>query len=87
MTEDTPAWIDTVSESDAEGQLADLYLRERDPKSGRVDHILKVHSLNPPTLDDHARLYHTIMHGDSGLSLAEREMMGVVVSTLNGCEY
>lgn len=84
---DPVAWIETIPEAKAAGELAELYAREKDPKSGRVDAILKVHSLHPRSLDDHARLYHTIMHGDSGLSLAERELMGVVVSTLNGCHY
>jgi len=27
------------------------------------------------------------MHGPSGLSLAEREMMAVVVSSINRCHY
>ncbi len=81
------AWIETVAEEDAEGLLSELYAAERDPRSGGVDHILKVHSLHPETLRDHAQLYHTVMHGESGLSRAEREMIGVVVSLVNECHY
>ena len=84
---DRIAWIDSVEEEDAEGPLAEAYAKERDPRSKRVDHILRIHSLNPPTLDDHANLYHTILHGESGLSRAEREMIGVVVSAINECHY
>lgn len=81
------AWIETVPEDEAEGDLAAAYAAERDPRTGRVDHVLKVHSLWPATLDDHARLYHTILHGEGELSRAEREMVGVVVSSINGCHY
>ena len=81
------AWIHTIPEDEAKGLLKDLYRSERDRKTKVVDNILKVHSLRPETLRDHAQLYHTIMHGPSGLSYAEREMIGVVVSVLNGCHY
>lgn len=81
------AWIHTIAEADAEGELAKAYAGERDPRTGRVDNILKVHSLIPQTLEDHARLYHTILHAPGELSLGEREMIGVVVSQLNGCRY
>lgn len=81
------AWIETVPEDEATGPLADAYAAERDPSTGRVDNVLKVHSLHPDSLTDHARLYHTIMHGPGELSLVEREMIGLVVSTLNGCRY
>jgi len=52
-----------------------------------VDNILKVHSLHPETLGDHARLYHTTMHAKGELTLAEREMIGLVVSQVNDCHY
>ena len=81
------AWIETVPEDRAEGELAELYARDGDPRTGRVDHVLKVHSLHPATLADHAAVYHTIMHVPGEVGLAEREMIGVVVSQLNGCGY
>ncbi len=84
---DPIAWIETIDDDHAEGELRELYAAERDPASGRIDHILRVHSLHPATLRDHAQLYHTIMHARSGLSHVEREMMGLVVSALNRCHY
>lgn len=81
------AWIETVSESDADGPLAELYDRIRDKKTGRVDHILKIHSLNPQSLADHLSLYRNVMHAKCGLSRAEREMVAVVVSDINACHY
>lgn len=81
------AWIETVPESDATGALQRAYRRAADPKSGEVDHIMKIHSLNPASLLDHQHLYKTLMYGESPLSRAQREMIGVVVSAINRCEY
>ena len=81
------AWIDTVSENEATGALQRAYRRAADPKSGEVDHIMKIHSLNPASLLDHQHLYKTLMYGESPLSRAQREMIGVVVSAINRCEY
>jgi alkylhydroperoxidase family enzyme len=81
------AWIEVISEDRAEGHLAELYERERLPQTNAVDNILKVHSLRPETLDDHARLYRTLMLTPGGLRPAEREMIAVVVSKINECFY
>ena len=89
MTDDAPpgAWIDVVAEEEASGLLAELYAAERAPQTGVVDNILKVHSLHPETLRDHAQLYRTLMFGKGGLSRPERELIGVVVSVENRCLY
>ena len=81
------AYIETVPEALASAALQRAYRRAADPKSGKVDHIMKIHSLNPASLIDHQHLYKTLMHGESPLSLAQREMIGVVVSAINRCEY
>ncbi len=81
------AFIETISESQAAGNLLRAYRRAADPRSGQVDHIMKIHSLNPASLIDHQHLYKTLMYGESPLSRAQREMIGVVVSAINRCEY
>ncbi len=81
------AWIETIREDQATGALQRAYRRAADPKTGLVDHIMKIHSLNPASLLDHQHLYKTLMYGDSPLSRAQREMIGVVVSAINRCEY
>ena len=81
------AWIKIVPDEQAEGQLAELYAQHRDPASGKVDNILRVHSLNPQSLADHLSIYSNVMHAPCGLSRAEREMIAVVVSRINGCHY
>lgn len=80
------AWIRTIDESDAEGPLAGIYRRLERPDGG-VDHILKIHGLNPDSLTGHYEYYRTIMRGPSPLSRAQREMIAVVVSAANRCHY
>jgi len=80
------AFIKTIPEDQAPGELAELYRRASNP-DGTVDHVMKVHSLSPASLRAHFELYVTAMHRPSPLSRAEREMIGVVVSRLNECEY
>ncbi len=80
------AHIPYVPEREASGLLARLYDRFRDPR-GHVDNILRIHSLNPASLRDHARMYAHLMRGPSPLTQVEREMIAVVVSAENDCFY
>ncbi len=79
------AWIEMIDEAHATGELAELYASE--PSSWGVDNILKIHSLNPPSLRAHILLYRTLMYGKSGLTRVQREMIGTVISAINRCEY
>jgi len=80
------AWIETISEAEARGDVQRAYKRSGE-KSGDVDHIMKIHSLHPKSLIDHLHLYKTLMQGESPLSRIQREMIGVVASAINRCEY
>ena len=82
-----PAWIATVPEHEATGLLRELYDKERDKQLGVVDNILQVVSLHPETLRAHVDLYRTVMYGSSAITRVEREMIGVVVSSINECHY
>jgi uncharacterized peroxidase-related enzyme len=77
------AWIEVIDEKDAEGPLAAIY----ESLGGKLDNILKIHSLHPESLDAHMALYKNIMFGRSPLGRAEREMVAVVVSVANHCHY
>lgn len=81
------AFIRMIEEKLAEGDLKNQYDQVKDPKTGRVDHILKIHSLNPPSLKGHYDFYRTLMFGKSDLSRRQREMIALVVSSLNHCHY
>ena len=80
------AYIPYISEHDASPELKALYDRYREP-AGHVDNILRIHGLNPPSLQAHADLYLTLMRGRSDLTRAQREMIAVVVSAINECHY
>jgi alkylhydroperoxidase family enzyme len=82
-----PAWIEVIPEADARDELKELYDELRSKVTGRVDHVMMVHSLHPRSMRDHEQLYRTIMYGPGGLSRPERETIGVVVSALNRCHY
>jgi alkylhydroperoxidase family enzyme len=80
------AWIKMIPEAEAQGELKTLYDRLVEPWGG-VDNIMKIHSLNPPSLTGHFELYATLMRGRSDLTRVQREMIAVVVSALNRCKY
>ena len=81
------AWIDMVDEDKAEVKLAKLYDKLTRSGENEVAHVLKVQSLNPNLLEDHLKIYKTIMFGSSNLSRRQREMMATVVSDINECHY
>ncbi|MCH2180992.1 MAG: carboxymuconolactone decarboxylase family protein [Mariniblastus sp.] len=51
------------------------------------DHILQVHSVHSAVMRQHWELYRGLMHAPSPLSRRQREMVAVVVSSLNECHY
>ncbi len=70
----------------ADGHLAEVFesvARER----GKIANIHRVFSLNPGALESHLDLYISLLYRRGGLSRSQREMIGVVVSGLNRCEY
>jgi len=81
------AWIEMISDTD----VRDDYLRSLYEKYGNasegVDHIIKIHSLNPKSMQLHYDFYKHLMAGRSGLSRMQREMIAVVVSKQNDCHY
>ena len=81
------SWIDEVADADATGELRELFDQARDPETGRLDHILRIHSLHPGGLRAHLELYKAVMGGTRTLRKVDREMIALVASGLNGCHY
>ena len=79
-------WIPMIKEDKAEAELKDWYDKLREPWGG-VDNIMKIHSLNVNTLKGHYELYLSAMKGTKDLSHKQREMVAIVVSTVNQCHY
>jgi len=80
------AWIKVIAPEHSQGELLEQYKRMKDP-AGNVANILAAHSLNPAALGAHFDLYRTLMFGRSELKRALREMIAVVVSKANHCQY
>ncbi|MEM1235804.1 MAG: peroxidase-related enzyme [Pseudomonadota bacterium] len=56
-------------------------------KLGLVPNVLKAYAFDIDKLDAFSGLYNDLMLADSGLTKLEREMIAVVVSSLNRCVY
>ena len=86
MTTKRSPWIHVVPDGEASPELQAMYDQVRGP-TGDVDHILSIHSLRPASLESHWRMYRDAMVGSKDLSRVRREMIAVVVSAANQCEY
>jgi alkylhydroperoxidase family enzyme len=80
------AWIKTIDEPDADADLNAIYAEQR-RQAGDLANILKVHSLAPTVLKAHLAIYQAAMHVPGELSRVHREMIAVVVSAANTCDY
>lgn len=78
--------IKTISPDQAEGELKKVYNNLLETR-GKIAEIHKIQSLNPEALVAHMDLYMAVMFGKSPLKRAQREMLGVVTSATNRCEY
>lgn len=56
-------------------------------KLGMVPNVLRAYAFDPAKLNAFTAMYNDLMLGDSGLSKLEREMIAVVVSSINRCWY
>lgn len=56
-------------------------------KLGMIPNVLQAYAFNIDKLNTFTGLYNDLMLGDSGLSKLEREMIAVVVSSINKCFY
>ena len=79
-------YIKVIEEEDAGTELKEVYDRVKGAR-GKLSNILKIHSLLPMTIETHLNLYLSIMFDKSGLRRSDRELIAVVVSAANDCEY
>ena len=80
------ARINIVEPGEATGALAEIY-QDIIQKRGKLADVHKIQSLRPDSIIKHMDLYLEIMFSRSELSRAAREMMAVIVSAGNQCEY
>ncbi|OLS24911.1 MAG: hypothetical protein HeimC3_17870 [Candidatus Heimdallarchaeota archaeon LC_3] len=79
-------WIKTIDESEAMESLKDIY-NDLERKRGKVANILKIHSLLPKTMETHMALYLSVMFNQSKISREDRELLAIIVSMTNQCQY
>jgi len=63
------------------------FFRICEEKLGLVPNVLVSYAFNVDKLNAFSAMYNDLMIGDSGLSKLEREMIAVVVSSVNRCFY
>jgi len=78
--------IKVISYEDSTGRLKEIYDNLISSR-GKLADVHTIQSLRPESIVKHMELYMEIMFSKSELSRAEREMMAVVVSAANQCEY
>lgn len=80
------AYIKVIQHEEAEGELKDIYDNLVETR-GKLAEVHKIQSLNPKSIVNHMELYMTIMFGKSPLKRYQREMIAVIVSVSNNCQY
>ena len=85
QTEDRVTALD-LPRGELSGEMS-AYLAKCDEKIGFVPNVLAAYALDDAKLSAFAGLYNDLMLAPSGLSKLEREMIAVVVSSLNRCFY
>ncbi len=79
------AWIKVVNEDEATGHLAKYYARAAAQGRG-IPNVQKVLSLNPGAMEA-IDAFQRSWREDGALSARHREMVALVTSALNRCEY
>lgn len=78
--------IKVIPLEEATGKLKDIYNGLIESR-GKLAAVHTIQSLHPDSIIAHMELYMTVMFSQSPLSRAQREMLAVVVSAANNCEY
>jgi uncharacterized peroxidase-related enzyme len=78
--------IKVIDYPQSTGNLREIY-DDLIQKRGKLADIHTIQSLRPESIVKHMDLYMEIMYSKSELSRAEREMIAVIVSVGNKCQY
>lgn len=77
---------EAIADADAHG-AAKRELDAARKRAGRVWNIVRIMTPNPAALRASMSLYGALMFGESPLTRAQRELLAVVVSRSNHCQY
>lgn len=87
MTKDTPPTALDLPPADPLPERTAKYFAICEEKLGMVPNVLRAYAFDPAKLDAFTAMYNDLMLGESGLTKLEREMIAVVVSSVNRCWY
>lgn len=79
-------FIQTIAPENAQDELKLIYdqlLKSR----GKIANVHQIQSLHPSSIRSHMELYKDIMFSKSPVGRANRELIAVIVSRTNRCEY
>ena len=85
-TETRLAWLHVPGEEEVPEEVRSLWQRA-DEKLGFVPNVLRTWALRPDHMLRWRKYMDELLKGASGLTEAQREMIGVVVSSTNRCHY
>jgi len=80
-------WIGIEPDDVADEVVQQLYNRTRDPATGQPPDTVRLTSLTPPVAGLLYDLQKAIYYGAKGLTLREKEIGALLVSTYNGCVH
>ena len=78
--------IKVISHEESEGRLREIYDNLIETR-GKLATVHQIQSLNPESIVHHMELYMHLLYGKSPVKRYQREMIAVVVSISNKCEY
>lgn len=84
------AWIKTHNDGQGDGPVsaeAASALEHVRRLRGKVANVFRAQSLLPHTIAPHVDLYTALMFGPGPLAREDRELVAVVVSSFNDCDY
>jgi len=80
------AYIKVIEQNEATGELKDIISKVVGER-GKLSNILKIHSLLPKTMITHLDFYMSVMFDKAGIRRADAELIAMVVSAANKCDY
>ena len=80
------SWLRVPPAEEVPDEVRSLWARAEE-KVGLVPNVFRIYALRPEHFLRWWRHYDELLRGPSGLTEAQREMIGVVVSTQNRCYY
>lgn len=80
------SWLPVPGARDVPEDVATLWAKA-EHKIGHVPNVLRAYAFRPARLMRWFAHYDEVMRGESGLTKAQREMIAVVVSAANRCNY